>query len=142
MKNAVGRELPERVGSYEIHPYEGLGREQAYSGTVRTCRKVQRENSREPKLQKDLVSAIRAAGLRDGMTISFHHCFREGDYTVGLVLKAIQSLGIKGLRFAPSAVVNIQNCDLLEFLRDGTIYRRRGQRHSGCRWVTACSAEK
>ena len=121
MKNAVGRELPERVGSYEIHPYEGLGREQAYSGTVRTCRKVQRENSREPKLQKDLVSAIRAAGLRDGMTISFHHCFREGDYTVGLVLKAIQSLGIKGLRFAPSAVVNIQNCDLLEFLRDGTI---------------------
>ena len=48
MKNAVGRELPERVGSYEIHPYEGLGREQAYSGTVRTCRKVQRENSREP----------------------------------------------------------------------------------------------
>ena len=32
--------------------------------------------------QKDLVSAIRAAGLRDGMTISFHHCFREGDYTV------------------------------------------------------------
>ena len=121
MKNAVGRELPERVGSYEIHPYQGLGREQAYSGTVRTCRKVQRENSREPKLQKDLVSAIRAAGLRDGMTISFHHCFREGDYTVGLVLKAIQSLGIKGLRFAPSAVVNIQNCDLLEFLRDGTI---------------------
>ena len=73
MKNAVGRELPERVGSYEIHPYQGLGREQAYSGTVRTCRKVQRENSREPKLQKDLVSAIRAAGLRDGMTISFHH---------------------------------------------------------------------
>ena len=63
MKNAVGRELPERVGSYEIHPYEGLGREQAYSGTVRTCRRVQRENSREPKLQKDLVSAIRAAGL-------------------------------------------------------------------------------
>ena len=29
MKNAVGRELPERVGSYEIHPYEGLGREQS-----------------------------------------------------------------------------------------------------------------
>lgn len=121
MINAVGRELPDAVGSYVVRPYQGLGAEQAYTGTAVTRRTVQRAKDREPKLLPDLVSAIRAAGLRDGMTISFHHSFREGDYTVGLVLTAIRSMGIRNLRFAPSAVVNISNCDLLEFVRDGTI---------------------
>ena len=66
MKNAVGRELPERVGSYEIHPYGGLGREQAYSGTVRTCRKVQRENNREPKILYHLSSIAFPLGVETG----------------------------------------------------------------------------
>lgn len=121
MINAVGRVLPETIGDYVVRPYQGLGGEQAYTGTVVTRRRVQRESDGESKLLPDLVSAIRASGLKDGMTISFHHSFREGDYTVGLVLQAIQSLGIQGLRFAPSAVVNISNCDLLDFVKDGTI---------------------
>lgn len=121
MINAVGRQLPEKIGDYVVRPYQGLGREQAYTGTVVTCRTVQRASDRESKLLPDLASAIRAAGLKDGMTISFHHSFREGDYTVGLVLEAIRSLGIKNLRFAPSAVVNISNCNLLDFVKDGTI---------------------
>ena len=121
MVNAVGRQLPERVGDYVVRPYQGLGKEQAYTGTVVTRRTVQRETGGDSKLLPDLESAIRASGLKDGMTISFHHSFREGDYTVGLVLQAIQRLGIKNLRFAPSAVVNISNCNLLDFVKDGTI---------------------
>ena len=121
MINAVGRELPDYVGSYHVKPFCGLGREQAYTGMAKTCRRVEREQSPEPKLQDNLISVIRKAGLEDGMTISFHHCFREGDYTVGMVLEAIRHLGIKHLKFAPSAVVNISNCSILDFLRDGTI---------------------
>ena len=57
------------------------------------------------------------------MTISFHHSFREGDMVIGQVLTAIRELGIKGLRFAPSAVVNVKSPSVVDFVRDGTIDR-------------------
>lgn len=121
MKNAVGRELPQIIAGKPVRPYQGLGQDQSYQGTAVTGRRVSREASRGSKRMETLEQAILAAGLKDGMTISFHHSFREGDYTVGLVLNAIRSLGIRNLRFAPSAVVNISNCHLPDFVRDGTI---------------------
>lgn len=121
MKNAVGRELPNEIAGKPVRPYQGLGQAQAYQGNVVTNRRVDREPARGSKCMDSLEQAIQAAGLKDGMTISFHHSFREGDYTVGLVLQAIRNLGIKNLRFAPSAVVNISNCSLPDFIRDGTI---------------------
>ena len=42
---------------------------------------------------------------------------------IGQVLTAIRELGIKGLRFAPSAVVNIKNPSIVDFVKDGTIDR-------------------
>lgn len=69
----------------------------------------------------NLREAILASGLKDGMTISFHHSFREGDQIIGQVLIAIRELGIKGLTFAPSAVVNIKNPSIVDFVKDGTI---------------------
>ena len=67
----------------------------------------QARSTRQNKLVPSLEEAIRRTGLKDGMTISFHHSFREGDNVIGQVLTAIPPLGIKGLRYAPSAVVNI-----------------------------------
>ena len=77
----------------------------------------------DTKLLGSLEEAIRASALKNGMTISFHHSFREGDRIIGQVLTAIRALGIKGLRFAPSAVVNIKNPSIVDFVRDGTIDR-------------------
>lgn len=121
MVNSVGRELPERIGDYPVKPYTAPGREQTYTGTVISKRRVSRCGQATDKLLPDVKAAILACGLRDGMTISFHHCFREGDYTVGLVMEAIRKLGIRNLRFAPSAVVNVKNCDLAGYVRDGII---------------------
>ena len=39
------------------------------------------------KIVKDLETAIRLSGLKDGMTISFHHHFRNGDYIVNMVME-------------------------------------------------------
>ena len=39
------------------------------------------------------------------------------------MLTAIRALGIKGLRFAPSAVVNIKEPSIVDFVKDGTINR-------------------
>ena len=121
--NSLGRELPEKIGDYVVRPYQGAYTTHAREGTVVTKRTAGHRIPGDTKLLGSLEEAIRASGLKDGMTISFHHSFREGDKIIGQVLSAIRGLGITGLRFAPSAVVNIKNPSIVDFVRDGTIDR-------------------
>ena len=123
MKNSVGRELPDTVGDYVVRPYREAYGPLPENKTVVTRRRAGRRLPGEAKLLPNLTEAILASGLCDGMTISFHHCFREGDKLIGQTLLAIRQLGIKGLRFAPSAVVNVKEPSVVDFLRDGTIDR-------------------
>ena len=123
MKNAVGREIPEKIGDYIVRPYTG-----AYTGNpgtepVKSLRTAGKHVSGDCKMAESIEEAIRACGLKDDMTISFHHSFREGDEIIGQVLKAIKKLGIRHLKFAPSAVVNIKNPSIVDFVKDGTIDR-------------------
>lgn len=123
MINAVGRELPEKIGSYIVRPYAGPSQTIEAQQPVCSQRIPKKRQTAGTKLLPDLKAAIQACGLADGMTISFHHSFREGDQIIGQVLTAIKELGIKGLRFAPSAVVNIKNPSIVDFVKDGTINR-------------------
>ena len=123
MKNAVGREIPEKIGDYIVRPYTG-----AYTGNpgtvpVKCLRTAGKHVSGDCKMAESIEEAVKACGLKDGMTISFHHSFREGDEIIGQVLKAIKKLGLKHLKFAPSAVVNIKNPSIVDFVKDGTIDR-------------------
>lgn len=121
--NSLGRELPEQIGDYKVRPYMGPYAAPAEQRPVVTRRTAGHVIPGESKMKPDLKAAILASGLRDGMTISFHHSFREGDMVIGQVLTAIRELGIKGLRFAPSAVVNVKSPSVVDFVRDGTIDR-------------------
>lgn len=121
--NRLGRQLPEQIGAYLVKPYLGPACIKPSPSPVVTRRTAGHRLPGDRKLLATLEDAVAASGLRDGMTISFHHSFREGDMVMGQVLSAIRSLGIKGLRFAPSAVVNIQNPSIVDFVRDGTIDR-------------------
>ena len=121
--NSLGRQLPDRIGDYVVKPYQGAYVTPARTETVVTKRTAGHRIPGDTKLLPTLEDAVKASGLRDGMTISFHHCFREGDQIIGQVLTAIRALGIKGLRFAPSAVVNIKSPSIVDFVRDGTIDR-------------------
>lgn len=123
MINAVGRELPEKIGNYIVKPYAGPQETVEAEQPVCSRRKPSKRAAAGTKLMPDLKAAILACGLKDGMTISFHHSFREGDQIIGQVLAAIKELGIKNLRFAPSAVVNIKNPSIVDFVKDGTINR-------------------
>lgn len=120
-KNQAGRVLPSKVDNYIIKPYQGPWAAKPCEKPVYTNRKPVVTPRTGSKVVKSLKEAILATGLRDGMTISFHHCFREGDQIIGQVLIAIRELGIKNLKFAPSAVVNIKEPSLVGFVRDGTI---------------------
>ncbi|NBI69200.1 citrate lyase subunit alpha [Pseudoflavonifractor sp. 60] len=121
--NSLGRELPKWIGDYVVKPYTGAYEPQSFAGTVVTRRTPSQRVPGDSKLLPGLKEAVLASDLKDGMTISFHHSLREGDQIIGQVLTAIRELGIKGLRFAPSAVVNIKNPSIVDFVRDGTIDR-------------------
>lgn len=123
MKNSLGRALPDQVGDYVVRPYQGPYAPPAETGPVVTRRTAGHRLPGTEKLLQNLGAAVAASGLGDGMTISFHHCFREGDRLVGQVLTAIRAAGIKGLCFAPSAVVNIKDPSIVDFVKDGTITR-------------------
>ena len=111
-----GIALPDRVEDRALIPYEGP--------FARTNPATGRSGfDGGSKLMPSLREAILASGLKDGMTISFHHHFREGDKIVGQVLTAIEELGIRGLRFAPSAVVNLKNPSIVHFVEAGVINR-------------------
>lgn len=56
------------------------------------------------KLVKSIKEAIKLSGLKDGMTISFHHHLRNGDYVLNMVLKEIAELGIKDITVNASSL--------------------------------------
>lgn len=56
------------------------------------------------KLVKTLEEAIRLAGLKDGMTISFHHHLRNGDFVLNMVLEQAAKMGIRELNVNASSV--------------------------------------
>lgn len=72
------------------------------------------------KLCDSIEDSIRKTGLKDGMTISFHHAFREGDKVINQVLAIIARMGIKDLTLASSSLLNC-NSPLLEYIKQGVI---------------------
>lgn len=51
--------------------------------------------AKDRKLCTSLEEAIKRSGLKDGMTVSFHHAFRGGDFVVNMVMNKIAEMGFK-----------------------------------------------
>jgi len=119
----LGREIPESIWGMRPVPYAGPFATPPPDSLIRSNRKPAMLRPGEAKLLPTLADAIREAGLADGMTISFHHSFREGDMVIGQVLAAIHELGIRNLTFAPSAVVNIKKPSIVDYVKNGVISR-------------------
>lgn len=56
------------------------------------------------KLMTSLEKVVDAIGITDGMTISFHHHFRNGDRVVNRVMECLARKGIKDLHLAASGL--------------------------------------
>jgi citrate lyase subunit alpha/citrate CoA-transferase len=118
MYNAIGRNIPNEIF--------GLGSLQSFD-SQRVVKNIQKSkdrliNSDRNKILDSLETAIRETGLKDGMTISFHHHFRNGDYIVNMVLKAIARMGIKDLTILPSSLTDI-HAPLIQHIKNGVIRR-------------------
>ncbi|WP_313383503.1 citrate lyase subunit alpha [Chishuiella sp.] len=72
------------------------------------------------KICRTISEVIDKSGLKDGMTISFHHAFRNGDYVINMVMKEIVNKGFKNLILAASSL-NSCNYPLIQYIKDGVI---------------------
>lgn len=72
-----------------------------------------------PKLVT-LEEAIRQSGLKDGMTISFHHHFRAGDKVVNMVVDKLAEMGFKNLHVAASSLQDVHE-PLIQHIKNGVV---------------------
>jgi citrate lyase subunit alpha/citrate CoA-transferase len=118
MFNRVGRNIPEEIFGLGALPL--FDSNELVKNTQRS--KDRLKNSDRNKILDSIETAIRNTGLKDGMTISFHHHFRNGDYIINMVLNAISRMGIKDLVLAPSSLSGI-HAPLINHIKSGVIRR-------------------
>ena len=118
-KNAVGREIPEYLeGIGELVPFKGVD---AIKPTKsKAGAKLRMRIQDEKKLVASIEEAIKKSGLKDGMTISFHHHMRNGDTVVNEVLEIISKMGIKDLTLAPSSLSSCHG-PVIDHIKSGVV---------------------
>jgi len=104
----------QETGIGSLRPFAGANAQTPYLESP--------EAKQHRKLCASLEEAIRRAGLRDGMTLSFHHAFREGDKVVNQVIDAVARMGFKDLTLASSSLLNTHD-PLIEHIKTGVISR-------------------
>jgi len=91
-----------------------------YQGPQQKIPTFRRDLQKESCKVVSLEDAIRKSGLKDGMTISFHHHFRGGDKIVNMVVDKIAEMGIKGLTLAASSLSDV-HAPLVGHIKNGVI---------------------
>jgi len=126
VKNAVGRMVPTIINGEEHVPFMGVGKYKPsgrkHAPYIASCSDYPDDGNKQVASLKD---ALVKAGLKDGMTISTHHHFRNGDLIANQIFDIAKELGVKNLRWYPSASFACQE-RLIEYLEDGTINRIEG----------------
>lgn len=72
------------------------------------------------KVVGSIREAVALTGLRDGMTVSFHHHLRNGDYVLNQVMAEIAALGLRDLTVSASSLFDTHQ-PLTEHIRSGVV---------------------
>jgi len=126
VKNAAGRFVPTKINNEKQIPFMGIGKYKPVGKTagvpIRSCADYPDNGN---KLVKSLKEALIKSSIKDGMTISTHHHLRNGDVVTNLLFDIVHDLGIKDIKWFPSASFPVHN-HLIKYLEDGTISRIEG----------------
>jgi len=124
--NAVGRLVPSEINGELVIPYKGIGKYKPsgrkYAPEISTCIDFNLDGNKQVD---SLFEALKKCGLKDGMTISTHHHFRNGDLLANQIFDIAKELGVKDLRWFPSASFPCHE-HLIKYLEDGTISHIEG----------------
>ena len=122
MLNAVGREIPEEI-------LERTGKEVFQGNNYKDGKAFQKASPKvtpvmrndHDKMVKDIHEALVKCNAHDGMTVSFHHHFREGDLVVCMVMEEIHKMGFKNITLSASSLGKAHDA-LVPMIEDGTNY--------------------
>ena len=105
MINAVGREIPDEIlRQTGKEPFQGNHYKEGvpfrrYAPIIRPVM-----DNRHSKLVADIHEALVKCKAHIGMTVSFHHHFREGDLVVNMVMEEIHKMGFKNITLAATSL--------------------------------------
>ncbi len=126
VKNAAGRLVPREINGKPAIPYQGVGKyrptgRKATSSIV-SCADYPSDGN---KVILDLKMALIKAGIKDGMTISTHHHFRNGDIVANQIFDAAAEIGVKDLMWFPSASFPC-HAPIIQHLDSGVLHHIEG----------------
>jgi citrate lyase subunit alpha/citrate CoA-transferase len=126
IENAAGRRVVDRINGTPAVPYQGVGKYipdgRKAAPPIRSCACYPPDGN---KVVKDLKTALEMAGLKDGMTISTHHHFRNGDLVGNAIFDAAAELGVKDLVWFPSAAFPCHK-PLIDHMENGVVHHIEG----------------
>lgn len=119
MMYAYREDLPAEIEGYgTVKPYKGVwstvGERTTVSAHRRSVPPV--ADKRVPSLEEAIIKS----GLRDGMTVSFHHHLRNGDKVLNLVMNTIAVMGFRDIRVAASGIFPCHE-PLVELMEQGVV---------------------
>ena len=82
------------------------------------------------KIVKTLREAVELSGLKDGMTVSFHHHLRNGDYVLNMVMEEAAKMNIRGLTVNASSLFDV-HLPLIEHVKNGVVRKIQTDYMSG-----------
>lgn len=119
MKNILGREVPDFI--------EGYGNVIHYDGYLKNHTGIQNRDFRfkaaqpgDEKLFTELNALLDKLDLHDGMTVSFHHHLRNGDFVLAMVMEEIARRGYKNITIVASSIFPCHR-SLVPMIEDGTV---------------------
>ncbi len=125
-QNSAGRRVPTRVNGVPSRPFSGVGApapEGSHHGPpIRSCSDYPADGD---KRVASLREALERCGLEDGMTVSTHHHFRDGDRVAVPLFDAIAEMGLKDIRWFPSASFPCHE-PIVKHLESGVVHHIEG----------------
>ena len=126
IKNAADRKVPALVNGVKAIPFKGVSR---YSPKgvkaappIRSCNDYPSSGN---KVVGSLKEALKKCGVKNGMTISNHHHFRNGDLVMNQVFDTAAKMGVKNLRWFPSASFSCHK-PMIKHMENGVIHHIEG----------------
>ena len=121
MLNKVGREIPEEI-------LKETGKEVFQGNYYKDNTEFQKKgpitkvvmNHDTSKMVSSIHEALVKCGAHDGMTLGFHHHFRDGDLVVNIVMEEVHKMGIKDVTICASSLGKA-HAPLVPMIEDGTI---------------------
>lgn len=106
--NAAGKKIETEIDNRTFTPFAGG-----------------KKNNGDSKVIKNIEDAFKKCGLKSGMTLSFHHQLRNGDFLVNQTLESVKDLGVKDIRLAQTAMFGVHE-PLIDYIKEGIITRVEG----------------